>query len=291
MVKHRLRHESLSKKLLRIRYGEGGWLEGFRSSAPLPAERVGQQLQFQATTTALRDRKPAELGTRRPQRPRERHKPGSAAPRLGPSAGPAPRQSPRPAPAARGPPQRRLPRPAAAGAGGGAGPGPRGAAGAGSARRRRGGGGTHVLCTCRSISRISVNLSRRSMGSCSITAGTRRGGEEGGGRSGRQAPAAVGEGGGRRFAVRGSPPPRSSLLPPSRSRPLAPGPQPLTLQVVLQIQHGGGRASAQGLLARGGSSLPRWRRRQQHPPPDSAKTTLAADGARPGRAAIGCPRP
>lgn len=28
-----------------------------------------------------------------------------------------------------------------------------------------------VLCTCRSISLISVNLSRRSMGSCSITAG------------------------------------------------------------------------------------------------------------------------
>lgn len=43
--------------------------------------------------------------------------------------------------------------------------------------RGLGAGLTHVLCTCRSISRISVNLSRRSMGSCSITAG-REGGEE-----------------------------------------------------------------------------------------------------------------
>lgn len=38
-------------------------------------------------------------------------------------------------------------------------------------------GGAHVLCTCKSISRISVNRSRRSMGSCSITAERQEGRE------------------------------------------------------------------------------------------------------------------
>lgn len=167
---------------------------------------------------------------------------------------------------------------------------------AGSGRRRaaargggegagRGGGGTHVLCTCRSISRISVNLSRRSMGSCSITAGTRR---EGRGREGGGVSRSPPWGRGRRHVAAPSP----RLPSAGRARPPGvPVPHTLTLQIVLQIQHGGGRASAKGLLANGGSSLPIWRRRQQHRRLDSAKTTLAADGARLGRAAIGCPRP
>lgn len=227
----------------------------------------------------------------------ERSGPAAAAP-LGrpPSFPPLPSPSRLPGAAGR--------RPAAAGRGGGAGArgrpplagrGGRGSAGArgGEGAGRGGGGGTHVLCTCRSISRISVNLSRRSMGSCSITAGTRRGGgagreggREGGSQSVSRSLAAVGEGG-----AASSPrlPPR--LPSTGRARPPgSPVPHTLTLQIVLQIQHGGGRASAKGLLANGGSSLPIWRRRQQHQRLDSAKTTLAADGARSGRAAIGCPR-
>lgn len=94
-------------------------------------------------------------------------------------------------------------------------------------------------------------------------------------------------GGGRRLFA--AAPPR--LPTTGRARPPGtPVPHTLTLQIVLQIQHGGGRASAKGLLASGGSSLPIWRRRQQHQQLDSAKTTLAADGARSGHAAIGCPR-
>lgn len=227
----------------------------------------------------------------------ERSGPAAAAP-LGrpPSFPPLPSPSRLPGAAGR--------RPAAAGRGGGAGArgrpplagrGGRGSAGArgGEGAGRGGGGGTHVLCTCRSISRISVNLSRRSMGSCSITAGTRKGGgagreggREGGSQSVSRSLAAVGEGG-----AASSPrlPPR--LPSTGRARPPgSPVPHTLTLQIVLQIQHGGGRASAKGLLANGGSSLPIWRRRQQHQRLDSAKTTLAADGARSGRAAIGCPR-
>lgn len=78
---------------------------------------------------------------------------------------------------------------------------------AGGGRRRR--GGTHVLCTCRSISRISVNLSRRSMGSCSITAGTRGSGREGGGREPVSHSLPWGRGGCRLFAAAspGSPAP------------------------------------------------------------------------------------
>lgn len=100
---------------------------------------------------------------------------------------------------------------------------------AGSGRRRaaargggegagRGGGGTHVLCTCRSISRISVNLSRRSMGSCSITAGTRR---EGRGREGGVSVAHRRGGGGAATSPRplpGSPPPAVPGRPASPSR-------------------------------------------------------------------------
>lgn len=113
--------------------------------------------------------------------------------------------------------------------GGGAavGPVPAGRSGAGAEEAGGGGGGgTHVLCTCRSISRISVNLSRRSMGSCSITAGTRGCGREGGGRGGAsQSLAAVGEGGCRLLAAAspGSPAPAvpGRPAPPPRTHSLS----------------------------------------------------------------------
>lgn len=94
----------------------------------------------------------------------------------------------------------------------------RAAAGGGGEGAGRGGGGTHVLCTCRSISRISVNLSRRSMGSCSITAGTRR---EGRGREGGVSVAHRRGGGGAATSPRplpGSPPPAVPGRPASPSR-------------------------------------------------------------------------
>lgn len=106
-------------------------------------------------------------------------------------------------------------------------------------------------------------------------------------------------------------PPRSLSPLPLPFGPGAPRRAPharLTLEVVLQVQHGGGGGRARRgsvvlttIEEKGGgvgwfrkkkntaSSLPIWRRhRQQHHQLNSAKTTLAADGSRFGRRAIGC---
>lgn len=160
----------------------------------------------------------------------------------------------------------------------------------GSGGRRRGGGGQrrgrdsrtlHLQVHLAHLGEPVAQIHGKLLDHCGHTEGGA--GERGGGVS-RSPP----WGRGRRHVAAPSP----RLPSAGRARPPGvPVPHTLTLQIVLQIQHGGGRASAKGLLANAGSSLPIWRRRQQHRRLDSAKTTLAADGARLGRAAIGCPRP
>lgn len=268
-------------------------------SAASRRRRAGGDTGRAAAGTGRQDavlRSGAELPERGEAAGRERHGSGDGKPRGAAEArgnqsgfGGSGASLPVPCPAGRFPAPRR-----GAGSGGARAP-PAGGAGGereaeGSGERRRGGGGQrrgrdsrtlHLQVHLAHLGEPVAQIHGKLLDHCGHTEGGA--GERGGGVS-RSPP----WGRGRRHVAAPSP----RLPSAGRARPPGvPVPHTLTLQIVLQIQHGGGRASAKGLLANGGSSLPIWRRRQQHRRLDSAKTTLAADGARLGRAAIGCPRP